>query len=290
MADKKKSRLSDNVDKINFAIFILVIIQFIFSSTTFSQSQSKTEINNIQNKTKKYCILYVFPHPDDESYGPAAAIDKSIKEGHEVHLLTLTKGGATKNRFRLNLTVEEMGKVRTKEMLNVEKTLNLSSMSVLDFPDGGLKKLDPREIEKVIYDHVQKIKPDIIVTYPVHGISGHNDHLVCHAAVKRVFMDVKGENSNLRRLVFWHLTEEDNQKNQSSEYKTIEEDETDCIIKLSPENVEAAHKVLDCYVTYKPTIVSSNIKKMVTESSYYDFFQESFSPPVTSLTANLPSE
>jgi hypothetical protein len=36
-----------------------------------------------------------------------------------------------------NLTVEEMGEVRYKEMLTVEKTLHLSSMTVLDFPDGG---------------------------------------------------------------------------------------------------------------------------------------------------------
>ena len=41
-------------------------------------------------------MLYIFPHPDDESFGPAAVIDKSIKSGDEVHLLTLTKGGATK--------------------------------------------------------------------------------------------------------------------------------------------------------------------------------------------------
>jgi len=39
-------------------------------------------------------ILYVFPHPDDESFGPAGVIDAQVKEGHQVYLLTLTKGGA----------------------------------------------------------------------------------------------------------------------------------------------------------------------------------------------------
>ncbi|PIT92498.1 MAG: hypothetical protein COU08_02200 [Candidatus Harrisonbacteria bacterium CG10_big_fil_rev_8_21_14_0_10_42_17] len=38
-------------------------------------------------------FLYIFPHPDDESFGPAQAIAKHIEEGDEVHLLTLTKGG-----------------------------------------------------------------------------------------------------------------------------------------------------------------------------------------------------
>jgi LmbE family N-acetylglucosaminyl deacetylase len=69
-----------------------------------------------------------------------------------------------------NLTVEEMGEVRYKEMLTVEKTLHLSSMTVLDFPDGGLKEVDPREIEKVIRDHIQKLEANILITYPVHRI------------------------------------------------------------------------------------------------------------------------
>lgn len=272
----------------------LGIILSIITAPVFLQPQFNGEIGTtgdigtIPVDAKKYTILYVFPHPDDESYGPAASIDKSIKAGDEVHLLTLTKGEATSMRRRLNLTEEEMKEVRYKEMQNVEKTLNLTSMTVLDFPDGGLEELDPREIEQAIRDHIQKIKPDIIITYPVHGISGHPDHIVCHAAVKRVFMELRGEKSNLRRLVSWGLTEEDNKKNESFDYKTIKPEETDCVVQLSAENVEAAHKALDCYVTYKPLIERSNIKKMLTESIPYDFFQESFSPPLSSLTDNLP--
>ena len=43
-------------------------------------------------------LLYVFPHPDDESFGPGPALARQVREGHAVHLLTLTKGGATKVR------------------------------------------------------------------------------------------------------------------------------------------------------------------------------------------------
>ncbi|EGL81366.1 LmbE family protein [Caldalkalibacillus thermarum TA2.A1] len=35
-------------------------------------------------------ILYIFPHPDDESFGPAAVMHQQIKAGHRVYLLTLT--------------------------------------------------------------------------------------------------------------------------------------------------------------------------------------------------------
>lgn len=93
-------------------------------------------------------ILYIFPHPDDESFGPARAMHKQLRQGHEVYLLTLTKGGATKVRHKYNYTIEQMGEVRHKEMLNVEKTLGLTGMTVLDMPDSGLKDMDPRDIEK----------------------------------------------------------------------------------------------------------------------------------------------
>ena len=45
-------------------------------------------------------ILYIYPHPDDESFGPAGVMAKQRREGHEVHLLTLTRGGATRQRHR----------------------------------------------------------------------------------------------------------------------------------------------------------------------------------------------
>ncbi|HEX7343805.1 MAG TPA: PIG-L family deacetylase, partial [bacterium] len=52
-------------------------------------------------------ILYIYPHPDDESFGPARVISKQKRQGHEVYLLTLTRGGATKQRFKFNYTVEQ---------------------------------------------------------------------------------------------------------------------------------------------------------------------------------------
>ncbi len=60
-----------------------------------------------------YCLmrfLYVFPHPDDESFGPAAAMHAQLRAGHDVYLLTLTRGGATKQRHKLNLSVEADGR------------------------------------------------------------------------------------------------------------------------------------------------------------------------------------
>lgn len=236
-------------------------------------------------------FLYIFPHPDDESFGPAAAMHQQLKQGHEVYLLTLTKGGATKQRFKLNLSVEEMGEVRFKEMQAVEQTLGLSRMEVWDYPDSGLKEMDPRVLENAVSQHIEKVKPDIIVSYPVHGISGFHDHLIMHAIIKRVFLELKDHGADyLKRLALFTLP--DNGKPTFSEngprLKLTEEDLIDCILPLKEEDIEALKAALSCYKTYQETIEQSGVIEKIGDKLYFEFYQEAFDPPLDSLEKKLP--
>ena len=110
-------------------------------------------------------------------------------------------------RFKLELSIEQMGEVRLKEMLKVKEVLHLSSMKVLDFPDSGLKELDPRILERVVSNHIEEVRPDVVITYPVHSGSRFHDHLVTYAVVKRVYLELKdGKASYLKRLAFFTLS------------------------------------------------------------------------------------
>ncbi|MBL1214441.1 MAG: PIG-L family deacetylase [Ignavibacteriae bacterium] len=234
-------------------------------------------------------ILYIYPHPDDESFGPAHVMHKQIRDGHEVYLLTLTKGGATKQRFKYNLSIDEMGEVRYKEMLDVKKTLNLTDMNVLDLPDSGLKEMDPRDIENVIEKEIIRVEPNVIVTYPVHGISGFHDHLITHAIVKRVYVELKEKLSYLKRLAFITLKKEEAEKGKHFTLSGSTEDEIDCIIKVEAEDIEAAHKALDCYKTFQETIEKSGIKNFILEESCFEIFGENFNPPINDLFNSFES-
>lgn len=225
-------------------------------------------------------ILYTFPHPDDESFGPAAAMSKQRSEGHEVFLLCLTKGGATKQRFKYDYSIEEMGEVRHREMLDVSDVLNLSGMTVLDLPDSGLKEMDPRAIEQAIIDEIEKIEPDVIVTYPVHGISGFHDHLVTHAAVKRVFIEMKSRITNLKRLAFHTLPKEQAEKGDLFQLSHSTSEEIDCIVNVEKSDMETQRQALDCYETFQETIEKSGVKEMISAQVAFEFFQENYNPPV----------
>jgi len=232
-------------------------------------------------------VLYIFPHPDDESFGPAHAMSKQRRDGHEVYLLTLTKGGATKQRHKFGYSIEEMGEVRYKEMLDVAKVLNLSGMTVLDLPDSGLKEMDPREIENIIVEQIEKIKPDVIVTYAVHGISGFHDHLVTHAVVKRVYCELRHKVNYLKRLLFFTITEEEASKQKFFKISGSKEEEIDCIIKVDEIDIMNAHKALDNYVTFQETINATNVKQHINTEVVFEIFQEKHQPKLKDIFEKL---
>jgi LmbE family N-acetylglucosaminyl deacetylase len=232
-------------------------------------------------------ILYVFPHPDDESFGPAHAMSRQRRQGHEVYLLTLTKGGATRQRFRYRYSIAEMGEVRYREMLDVARVLDLSEMTVLDLPDSGLKEMDPRDIEGAVSDEIERLQPQVVVTYAVHGISGFHDHLVTHAAVKRAFVDLSGRVPSLKRLAFYTITEEEAQQGQYFHLSGSKPEEIDCVLEVDEIDVERALQALDCYVTFQETIENTGIREHIHRRVSFEIFQEAHDPPLGDLFEGL---
>lgn len=237
-------------------------------------------------------ILYIFPHPDDESYGPAGAMYHQVQQGHEVHLLTLTKGGATRMRHKMKLSIKEMGDVRHQEMEDVEKVLDLASLTVWDWPDSGLQDIDPRNLERAIANFIRELQPEIVVSYPVHGISGFHDHLITHAVVKRVFLQLQdtGVDDYLRRLAFYTIKDH-GQPTFADGFIRMRhsiEERIDCAVKLSEADQTQNKKALMCYESYMEVIEASGILEKLDHTAYYEFYGEKFDPPLNDLTNQLP--
>lgn len=235
--------------------------------------------------------LYIFPHPDDESFGPAPVMYRQIQNGEEVHLLTLTKGGATKMRFKYDLSIAEMGDVREKEMRKVAQVLGLTSMKIYDYPDGGMAHEDPRVFEKLILKHIDEIKPNIIVTYPIHGISGHHDHLACHAIVKRLFCELKEqkEYDYLKRLAFLTLPNpnEDEKQGGNANVNSSKKQYIDCIAILSQIEKDKLKEALYCYETFMDVIIETNVIEHIGDKVHFEFYAENYDPPVSDITSGL---
>ena len=232
-------------------------------------------------------FLYVFPHPDDESFGPAPAMARQVREGHVVHLLTLTRGGATKVRHGLGLSVEAMGAVREREMRCVERALGLASLEVLDLPDGGLAALDPRAVEAAVAARVAAVRPDVVVTYAVHGISGHPDHLVAHAAVKRVFCQAREAPGGPRRLALFTLITGE-MGGAAPHLKGSPPEAIGARVRYAPADRARAEAALACYETYRETVEAHRPLDAVEPTGVpFVLFGEAPAAPLDDLAAGL---
>ena len=231
-------------------------------------------------------VLYIFPHPDDESFGPARAMAAQQREGHDVFLLTLTRGEATKVRHKFGWTLEEMGDARYRELTAVGATLGMRDVRVLSLPDGRLKELDPWAIETVIRDEILRVQPHVVVTFPVHGISGFHDHIVTHFAVTRVYLELHGpDHSWLQRLAFFTVASAPAEFPWHVNVTTA--GEIDCVIRVTDADMEQFHKALDCYVTYADVIAQTNIHQVFDRDVYFELFREDQKPPLKDLCEGL---
>jgi LmbE family N-acetylglucosaminyl deacetylase len=231
-------------------------------------------------------ILYIFPHPDDESFGPARAMAAQRRQGHDVYLLTLTRGEATKVRFKFDWTREQMGEARFREMMDVKTTLDLTDIRVLNLPDGGLKEIDPRTIEKSIRDEILRVEPHVVVTYPIHGISGFHDHIVTHFAVMRVYRELHGaDHPWLQRLAFFTLVSKPTDFPWHVNVTTPEE--IDCVVRAKDSDMEQFHRALNCYVTYADVIAQTKVHQIFDQEVHFELYREDRKPPLEDLCDGL---
>ena len=121
-------------------------------------------------------ILAVFAHPDDETFGPGATLAKYASAGAMVDVVMATRGEAGENNLP-NKTDEPLGKIRERELKNADRILGIHKIDFLNFIDGELKQNIYFDIAKKIIFKIRTFKPDIIITFEPHGVSGHLDHI-----------------------------------------------------------------------------------------------------------------
>lgn len=231
--------------------------------------------------------MYIFPHPDDESFGPAGAIDKQIKEGNKVILLTLTKGGATKVRHKLGLSIEEMGIVRAQELQKVQQTLGISELTILDYPDGGLAKHPLFYLEADILKWLHHYQPNIVITYPVHGGSGHHDHITLHHIIKRLFFDKKDQLPFWKRLAYFTVIDTGLPMFFEGGIPRVTWTKKEDILvteKLDNANIQKMKESLLCYDTYQEMVKTTNVIDRIGDKVYFELENEKPPKMLSSIT------
>jgi LmbE family N-acetylglucosaminyl deacetylase len=121
-------------------------------------------------------LLCVTAHPDDEAGGFGGTLQHYAARGVETHVLCLTAGTAATNRGGAK-DATELAAMRRREFAESCRMLGVTRGEVLDFPDGGLERLNFLEVVADLTRRVREICPEVMMTIGGEGaVTAHPDH------------------------------------------------------------------------------------------------------------------
>jgi len=147
-------------------------------------------------------FLFVFAHPDDETFSSGGTIAKLTQQKHKVNLITATKGEAGEPGNPPITTREKIGEVREQELRRAAKILGISNIHFLGFIDGKVRYARNKKLEGKILSIIKKEKPDVVITFDKTGGSNHPDHKAVSRTTTKVFEEYK--NSAKKHVRLYH--------------------------------------------------------------------------------------
>lgn len=136
-------------------------------------------------------FLFVFAHPDDETFSSGGTIAKLTKNKHQVILATATKGEAGEPGNPPITTRDKVGEVRKQELRRAAKILGISKIHFLGLIDGTLRYIKNADIESRIFEIIKTENPDVVITFDKGGGSNHPDHKAVSRAATKMFKEYK---------------------------------------------------------------------------------------------------
>lgn len=136
--------------------------------------------------------MVVHAHPDDESSQTGGTLARYAAEGYRTVLVTCTDG---RHGDAIGLDPALVPARRSGELDLAAEALGVGDVVKLGYPDSGLPgdaadvaadSFSRRPMAPMVQQLVRLIRmfaPDVLVTYPPNGLSGHPDHIRTHDIV-----------------------------------------------------------------------------------------------------------
>jgi len=127
---------------------------------------------------RKFKLMAVLAHPDDESLGFGGTLARYSAEEVETYLVTATRG--ERGRFfspDRKAEPAEVGQVREAELRAAAATLGIREVVILGYPDGAVDQIDSATAVAAIVRHIRRVRPHVVVTFGPDGAYGHPDHI-----------------------------------------------------------------------------------------------------------------
>ena len=132
-------------------------------------------------------LLAVLAHPDDEAFRCGGTLALLARRGVRVRLLTATRGGAGSCGKPPLCTPDELPALREQELRCACAALGIELPRLLDYRDGALAGVDEEEAVGQVLAMIRELRPQVLLTWPPDGLSGHPDHAAVSRWTARAF-------------------------------------------------------------------------------------------------------
>lgn len=122
-------------------------------------------------------LLFVFAHPDDESFCGVGLAARCLAEGARVALVTATRGEEGKAGDPPICSREELPARREAELREVVAIVGIQEFHLLGYRDRALADADPLEVRRQLVEIVRRHRPQVVVTFDANGFNLHPDHV-----------------------------------------------------------------------------------------------------------------
>lgn len=180
--------------------FLIVIFIYIFLLRKIHNTNiPSVNLSDLLYKKTETKFLFIFPHPDDETFNCGGLINKlNGKTNIYTKCISVTRG--EKGNELLKLNPKSIASVRKKEYKSALNRLGNVNYEIWDLPDGELANMQ-HILYKKIKNHLKHNHYDYIITYDLSGLYGHPDHTTLTQTLIQVI-----KNNNLNpKLIFTDL-------------------------------------------------------------------------------------
>lgn len=144
-------------------------------------------------------LMCVHAHPDDEAISTGGVLARYAAEGVRTVLVTCTNGelgdgpGGVKPG-EPGHTPAAVVSLRRAELEASCRALGVAHLEMLGYHDSGMMgwpqnddptafwRVDPLEAAGRLARHIERYRPQVVVTYDENGFYGHPDHIQAHRA------------------------------------------------------------------------------------------------------------
>ena len=127
-------------------------------------------------------LAAILAHPADEAFTCAGSLALAHDAGETTRLLIVTRGEAGNPERTPDA---QLASVRESEMIRAAEAIGLNEVTLLDgYPDGAVAAEPHERLVNEIAAWLGNRRPDIVLTFGAHGVTGDPDHVAVGSAAR----------------------------------------------------------------------------------------------------------